>query len=62
MPLADWIDLDLQWLFIHLMKLIEFENRMLVLLQWAWSYFTWNRGARLITNAESRGEEQSKTT
>jgi len=48
----------LQWLFIHLMKLIEFENRMLVLVQWAWSYFTWNRGARLITNPEPAGEEQ----
>lgn len=39
----------LTWLFIHLINLIEFENRMLVLVQWAWNYFTWNRGARLIT-------------
>jgi NADH dehydrogenase len=37
------------WLFIHLLYLVEFENRVLVLVQWAWSYFTWNRGARLIT-------------
>lgn len=39
----------LAWLFVHLMYLVEFENRLLVLVQWAWSYFTWNRGARLIT-------------
>ena len=39
----------LAWLFIHLMYLVEFDNRLLVLLQWAWNYLTWNRGARLIT-------------
>jgi NADH dehydrogenase len=39
----------LAWLFIHLLKLIEFENRVLVLMQWAWNYFTRNRSARLVT-------------
>lgn len=39
----------LAWLFIHLIYLVEFENRLLVLLQWAWNYFTRNRSARLIT-------------
>jgi NADH dehydrogenase len=39
----------LAWLFIHLMYLVEFENRVLVLVQWAWNYLTRNRGARLIT-------------
>ena len=39
----------LSWLFIHLMYLVEFDNRLLVLTQWAWNYFTRNRGARLIT-------------
>jgi NADH:ubiquinone reductase (H+-translocating) len=39
----------LAWLFIHLMYLVEFENRVLVLVQWAWNYITRNRGARLIT-------------
>ena len=39
----------LLWLFVHLFFLIGFENRVLVFLQWAWSYFTWNRRARLIT-------------
>jgi NADH dehydrogenase len=37
------------WVFIHLLYLVEFENRLLVLAQWAWNYVTWNRGARLIT-------------
>ncbi len=39
----------LAWLFVHLMYLVGFENRLLVFIQWAWNYFTWNRGARLIT-------------
>ncbi len=39
----------LAWLFIHILYLIEFENRLLVLLQWAWNYFTRNRSARLVT-------------
>ena len=39
----------LSWLFIHIFFLIGFRNRMIVLIQWAWSYFTYERGARLIT-------------
>jgi NADH dehydrogenase len=41
----------LTWLFIHILKLIEFENRILVLFQWGWNYFTRNRSARLITGS-----------
>jgi NADH dehydrogenase len=37
------------WLFIHVVSLIGFRNRISVFLQWAWSYVTWQRGARLIT-------------
>lgn len=37
------------WVFVHLMYLVEFENRMLVFVQWVYDYFTRNRGARLIT-------------
>lgn len=37
------------WLFVHLIQLIGFANRVLVLVQWAWNYFTFNRTARLIT-------------
>jgi NADH:ubiquinone reductase (H+-translocating) len=39
----------LAWLFIHLLFIVEFRNRLLVLLQWMWGYFTFQRGARLIT-------------
>jgi NADH:ubiquinone reductase (H+-translocating) len=37
------------WLFVHLMYLVGFRNRVVVFFQWAWSYLTWQRGARLIT-------------
>lgn len=40
------------WLFIHLMWLVQFDNRLLVMLQWSWNYFTRNRAARLITNSK----------
>lgn len=39
----------LAWLFIHLIFLIGFRNRAVVLFQWAWAWFTYGRGARLIT-------------
>jgi NADH:ubiquinone reductase (H+-translocating) len=42
----------LAWLFIHLMNLVEFENRILVLIQWGWYYFSRNRAARLITGEQ----------
>ena len=37
------------WVFVHLMYLVEFENRILVLTEWVHNYITRNRGARLIT-------------
>ncbi|MBZ5620092.1 MAG: NAD(P)/FAD-dependent oxidoreductase [Acidobacteriia bacterium] len=37
------------WVFVHLMYLVEFENRLLVLVEWVYNYITRNRGARLIT-------------
>ena len=37
------------WLFVHLMYLVGFQNRLLVFIQWAFQYFTFNRRARLIT-------------
>jgi len=43
----------LAWLFIHIFFLIGFRNRIIVLIQWAWSYFTYERGARLITGNQS---------
>lgn len=41
----------LSWLFVHVFFLIGFRNRIIVLIQWAWSYFTYERGARLITGS-----------
>ena len=43
--LAAW----LTWLFVHLIFLIGFDNKLSVLIQWAYSYFTYKRGARIIT-------------
>ena len=39
----------LAWLFVHIIFLIGFRNRLLVLFEWAWAYVSWQRGARLIT-------------
>ncbi len=39
----------LAWLFVHIIFLVGFRNRLAVLFQWAWAYFTFNKGARLIT-------------
>ena len=58
----------LAWLFIHIFFLIGFRNRIIVLVQWAWSYFTYERAARLITGDvhlpgwdELRGNKSDKT-
>jgi NADH:ubiquinone reductase (H+-translocating) len=40
------------WLFVHLMKLVSFENRLLVFIQWGWNFLTFKRPARLITGAD----------
>ena len=48
----------LAWLFVHIMYLVEFENRLLVLTQWAWNYLTWHRGARLITGERPRFDDE----
>jgi len=39
----------LAWLFVHIFFLIGFRNRIIVMIQWAWSYLTYDRSARLIT-------------
>lgn len=44
----------LAWLFVHIYYLIGFKNRMFVMMQWTWSYITFNRGARLITKKDWR--------
>ncbi len=39
----------LAWLFVHIVFLVGFRNRLIVLFQWAWAYLTFDKGARLIT-------------
>jgi len=39
------------WLFVHLMYLVGFRNRLLVFIEWAWAYLTYQRSARLITGS-----------
>jgi NADH dehydrogenase len=41
------------WLFVHLMKLVGFRGRLLVFVQWAWAYFTYQRSVRLIIGSGS---------
>ena len=50
----NWVHLSgfpawLIWIFVHLLYIVEFRNRLLVLVQWAWLYITFDRSARLIT-------------
>ncbi|NEQ40622.1 MAG: NAD(P)/FAD-dependent oxidoreductase [Okeania sp. SIO3I5] len=42
------------WLFIHIYYMIEFDNQLIVMIQWAWSYFTGQGGARLITEKATK--------
>ena len=54
----------LLWLFVHLMQIVQFENRVLILFQWAWNYITFSRSARLITQVaphESRVQYERAT-
>ncbi len=46
----------LTWLFVHLMYLVGFDNRLVVFIKWAYSYLTFNRGARLITGQAASGK------
>lgn len=50
----NWLHLSglpawLIWIFIHLLYIVQFQNRVLIFLQWAWLYITYDRSARLIT-------------
>jgi NADH dehydrogenase len=50
------------WLLIHIYFLIEFDNKLVVMIQWGWNYFTRNRGARLITGKEMLQEIEVEDT
>ena len=43
----------LAWLFVHILNLIGFRNRLVVFVQWAWAYFSYQRAIRLITGPDS---------
>jgi NADH dehydrogenase len=48
------------WLFIHLMNIVNYRNRVLVFLQWGWNYLSHDRSARLITGGESQRAMQER--
>jgi NADH dehydrogenase len=48
------------WLTVHILYLIGFRNRVLVMFQWAWAYFTYQRGARLITDTALSNAQQKE--
>jgi NADH dehydrogenase len=48
------------WLFVHIVFLIGFRNRALVIFQWAWSFITFDRGARLITGPLGLSADQTR--
>lgn len=50
------------WLFIHILFLIGFRNRLIVLFDWAWAYLSFQRSARLITGGPSGTEQELRST
>ena len=42
----------LMWLVVHLLQIVQFQSRFLILFQWSWNYFTFSRSARIITGDE----------
>jgi NADH dehydrogenase len=55
----------LAWLFVHIFFLIGFRNRLIVMIEWAWAYFTYDRSARLITGDATLpgwGQPQNSST
>lgn len=59
MRLTGWLAW-LAWLFVHIMNLIGFRNRLVVFVQWAWAYFSYQRAIRLITG--DTGDEPPAAT
>ncbi len=50
------------WLGLHLIELVGFRNRASVLVDWAWNYVTWDRGARIIVSPPGRGPGPPRPT
>ena len=51
----------LVWVFVHILKLIGFRNRILVMVQWAWAWLTYQRGIRLITGSPQVELQKSRS-
>lgn len=51
----------LVWLFVHIMQIVGFTNRVLVLVQWAWLYISFQRSAALITGDMEERQRAAKT-
>jgi NADH dehydrogenase len=47
------------WLFVHILKLTGFRNRLVVFVQWAWAYFTFQRSIRLITGRDRADQDSA---
>jgi NADH dehydrogenase len=58
--LKGWIGW-LAWLFVHILNLIGFRNRLIVMVQWAWAYFSYQRAIRLITGPPGEAEEKIRS-
>lgn len=52
----------LLWVFVHVAFLIGFRNKVIVLMEWAWAYVTYQRGARLITQPWQPEHDQARST
>jgi NADH dehydrogenase len=52
----------LVWLFVHLLYIVQFQNRVLVFIQWGFEYLTFNRGARLITGTAATDSLDQRNT
>jgi NADH dehydrogenase len=52
----------LVWVFVHLLYIVEFQSRLLVLLQWGFLYLTFNRGALLITGKAAEESVSGETS
>ena len=58
LELTGWLAWN-AWLFVHIMYLVGFRNRISVLVQWAYAYFTYQRGVRLITGTIRKDQQDA---
>ena len=51
----------LTWMFVHLLFLIGFRNKLVVFVNWIWSYFTYDKGTRVIIRPFKKKSEEALT-